>query len=80
VRRPISNAPVMMGAEISCTLKRNSRTNEPSRDIVWQRIGPSRPSCLNVELLQHLDRQRVVARSATARSCFVVSLGSRLME
>jgi hypothetical protein len=70
----------MIGTEISCTLKRNHVRISPT--AISCGSGSGRRGRLNVELLQHLYRERVAAAamSATARSCFVVSVGSRLME
>ena len=51
----------MIETDVSCTLNRKPRSDESRRDIVGQRIAPGRAGCLHVELLQHLDRQRVAA-------------------
>jgi hypothetical protein len=56
-------------------LEAQPRANEPCCDIVRQWIGPGRSGRLNVELLQHLYRQRVVARDERDGAIVLCGLG-----
>jgi hypothetical protein len=49
----------MIETEISCTLKRSH--DESRSDLVRESIGAGRASRLDVKLLQHLNRQGIVA-------------------
>ncbi len=56
----ISTAPVTIETDVSCTWNRNHVRMSPAA-ISCGSASPGRAGCLHIELLQHLDRQRVTA-------------------
>jgi hypothetical protein len=56
----ISNAPVRIKRMISWTLNRVHAETRPTAGLVSERVGTRRPRRLDIEFLQHLNRQRII--------------------